>query len=64
MAGMIRDCTIIVEKALDHGELKRPGFTRIEAFTQLGIAKEKLDSGQISQQQYDSIKIVMTKYIK
>jgi hypothetical protein len=64
MAGMIRDYIIIVEKALEHGEIKRPGFTRIEAFNEIGIAKEKLDSGLISQRQYDSIKVVMTKYIK
>jgi hypothetical protein len=64
MAGMIRDYIIIAEKALEHGEIKRPGLTSIEAFTELVHTKEKLDSGLISQHQYDSIKVVMTKYIK
>jgi hypothetical protein len=64
MPGMIRDYIIIVEKALTSGEIKHQGLTRIEALTELGNAKEKLDSGLISQHQYDSIKVVMTEYIK
>ena len=64
MPGMNRDYNIVVEKALASGEIKRPGLTRIEALTELRNAKEKLDSGLISQHQYDSINVVMTKYIK
>lgn len=64
MPGMVRGYIIIVEKALQSGEIKRRGLTRVEAFTELRNAEEKLDSGLISQHQYDSIKVVMTKYIK
>jgi hypothetical protein len=62
--GKVLAYTIIVEKALQSGEIKRSGLTRVEAFTELREAKGKLDSGLISQHQYDSIKVVMTKYIK
>jgi len=55
---------IILENAIDSGEIKRKGMTSDEALTELKKAKDKLDLGLINQAEYDSLKAELVKYIK
>jgi hypothetical protein len=56
--------TIQFENALSTGEIKGSGMTSDEALAELKKAKDKLDLGLITQEQYDQIKADLTKYIK
>lgn len=56
--------TVQFENALSTGEIKGSGMTSDEALAELKKAKDKLDLGLISQEQYDQIKANLTKYIK
>jgi hypothetical protein len=56
--------TIQFENALSTGEIKGSGMTSDEALAELKKAKDKLDLGLISQEQYDQIKADLTKFIK
>lgn len=56
--------TIQIENAIDAGEIKSDRFSSEDALNDLKRAKEKLDLGLITQEQYDSIKLVLGKYIK
>lgn len=55
---------ILIEDALATGELKSNGYTSDEALTELKKAKDKLDLGLISLEQYDTLKMTLVKYIK
>lgn len=55
---------IKVEKALDTGELKPNGVSSDVALSELKKAKEKLDLGLMSQDDYDKKKEELSKYIK
>ena len=52
------------EGAMESGELVGEGMTSRLAMTMLKEAKEKLDLQLITQQEYDSIKTELAKYIK
>jgi len=56
--------TINFENAVETGEVKSFGMTSDEALAELKKAKDKLDLGLISQEQYDKIKADLIKYIK
>ena len=62
--GNIVKYKILVEDALATGELKSSGYTSDEALSELKKAKDKLDLGLIKPEKYDSIKFVLTKFIK
>jgi len=55
---------IKLEDAIASGELKSLCMTSNEALQQLKKAKEKLDLGLITQEEYDKIKAELAKYIK
>ena len=52
--------------ALQYGEIINPkaGMTSEQALAELKKAKDKLDLGLITQQQFDSLKVVLSKIIK
>ena len=56
--------TIQFENALSTGEIKGSVMTSDEALAELKKAKDKLDLGLITQEQYAQIKTELTKYIK
>jgi hypothetical protein len=53
-----------IEDAIAVGEIKSFGMTSDEALAALKKAKDKLDLGLISQEEYDKIKAELTPYIK
>jgi hypothetical protein len=60
----ISNYTIQFENALATGEIKGSGMTSDDALAELKKAKDKLDLGLITQEQYDQIKSDLTKFIK
>ena len=46
------------------GEIKGFGKTSDEALTELKKAKDKLDLGLITQEEFDKLKAELSKYIK
>ncbi len=56
--------TIQFENALSTGEIKGFGKTSDEALTELKKAKDKLDLGLITQEEFDKLKAELSKYIK
>ena len=52
------------ENAVDNGEIKSFGMTSDEALAELKKTKDKLDLGIITQEQYDTKKSELLKYIK
>ncbi len=56
--------TIQFENALSTGEVKGFGFSSDEALEKLKKAKDKLDLGLITQEEYDKIKTELTPFIK
>jgi len=56
--------TIQFENALAVGEIKGFGMTSDDALAELKKAKDKLDLGLITQEQFDQIKAEMIKFIK
>ncbi len=56
--------TIQFENALATGEVKGFGMTSDEALAELKKAKDKLDLGLITQEDYEKIKADVVKYIK
>lgn len=56
--------TIQFENAISTGEIKGSGMTSDEALTELKKAKDKLDLGLITQEEYDKIKAELTPFIK
>jgi hypothetical protein len=55
---------IQIENAIDTKEVKSSRLSEDDALNELKKAKDKLDLGLISQDKYDSIKIVLGKFIK
>jgi len=62
--GIIGTYVIIVEDGISVGEIKSKGMTSDKAMIELKKAKDKLDLGVITQEEYDKIKIELLKYIK
>ena len=56
--------SIQIENAITAGEIVASGMTSDMALSDLKKAKDKLDLGLITQENYDSIKITLTKFIK
>lgn len=56
--------TIQFENALSTGEIKGSGMTSDEALEALKKAKDKLELGLITQEEYEKIKLELTPYIK
>lgn len=56
--------TVQFENALSTGEIKGSGMTSDEALEALKKAKDKLDLGIITQEEYDKIKADLTPFIK
>jgi hypothetical protein len=56
--------TIQFENAFSTGEIKGYGKTSDEALSELKKAKDKLDLGLITQEQFDVLKVELSKYIK
>lgn len=56
--------TVQFENALSTGEVKGFGKTSDEALTELKKAKDKLDLGLITQEEFDRAKAELSKYIK
>lgn len=53
-----------LENAIKSGEVKSFGMTSDEALAELKKAKDKLDLGLISEEEYEKIKAELIKYIK
>ena len=60
----ILNYTIQFENALATGEIKGSGMTSDEALSELKKAKDKLDLGIITQEEYDLKKAELTPFIK
>lgn len=60
----VSNYTVNFENALSTGEVKGFGMTSDEALAELKKAKDKLDLGLITQEDYDKIKADLVKYIK
>jgi hypothetical protein len=56
--------SILFENAVSVGEVKGFGKTSDEALTELKKAKDKLDLGLINQEEFDRLKLELSKYIK
>lgn len=52
------------ENALGSGEIRGVGMTSDEALVELKKAKDKLDLGLITQEEFDKIKLELSKFIK
>jgi hypothetical protein len=55
---------IPIEDAIQTGEVKTQGITSDEALTELKKAKDKLDLGLITPEEYEIIKLELIKFIK
>jgi len=62
--GISPNYTIRFENALSTGEVKGFGKTSDEALSELKKAKDKLDLGLITQEEFDNLKAELRKYIK
>lgn len=62
--GMGTKLYIDTENALATGEVKGFGMTSDEALAELKKAKDKLDLGLISQEEYEKIRAELSQYIK
>lgn len=60
----VSNYSIHFENALSTGEVKGFGKTSDEALSELKKAKDKLDLGLITQEEFDSLKLELSKYIK
>ena len=60
----VSNYTIQFENALAVGEVKGFGLSSDDALDQLKKAKDKLDLGLISQEEFDKLKSELAKYIK
>lgn len=56
--------TIQVENSLSTGEIRGFGITSDEALSELKKAKDKLDLGLITQEEFDTLKKELAKFIK
>jgi hypothetical protein len=53
-----------IEDAISTGEVKSKGMTSDEALTELKKAKDKLDLGLITEEEYEAKKLELSKFIK
>ena len=60
----VSNYTIQFENALSVGEVKGFGLSSDDALDQLKKAKDKLDLGLITQEEFDKLKAELAKYIK
>ena len=60
----VSNYTIQFENALSTGEIKGYGMTSDEALAELKKAKDKLDLGLITQEDFDKLKTELSVYIK
>lgn len=56
--------TILIENAIETGELISSVLSSDQALAELKKAKDKLELGLYTQEKYDSIKIELSKIIK
>jgi hypothetical protein len=63
-AGSVSNYNIQFENALSNGEIKGLGISSDDALNQLKKAKDKLDLGLITQEEFDKLKLELRKYIK
>jgi hypothetical protein len=63
MVGLGDGLTIEIEDAIKHGEVLSLGMTSDEALSELKKAKDKLDLGLITEEEYEKIKSELIKYI-
>jgi hypothetical protein len=55
---------INIEKAIEMGEVETDGYTSDQALEELKKAKDKLDLGLITQEEFETLKAELSKYIK
>jgi phosphopantetheine adenylyltransferase len=55
---------ILLENAIETGEVKGLGMTSDEALSELKKCKDKLELGLITQEEFDSKKSELSKFIK
>ncbi len=60
----ISNYTIMFENALETGEIKGLGKTSDQALTELKKAKDKLDLGLITQEEFNQLRTELAKFIK
>lgn len=60
----ISNYSIDLENAITAGEVVSTGMTSDQALSELKKAKDKLDLGLITQEEYDAIRAEMAKIIK
>lgn len=53
-----------IEKAIEVGEVVTSGYTSEKALDELKRAKDKLDLGLITQEEFDRLKAELAPYIK
>ena len=61
--GPLQPFHINIEKAIEVGEIQTDGYTSDQALEELKKAKDKLDLGLITQEQFDELKAELSKYI-
>ena len=62
--GILGPLHIDIEKAIETGEVVTSGYTSDKALAELKKAKDKLDLGLITQEEFDRIKAELSKYIE
>jgi hypothetical protein len=62
--GNITNYNLNIEEAISTGEVATEGYTEDKALEELKKAKDKLDLGLITQEEYDEIKRNLVKFIK
>jgi hypothetical protein len=60
----IADNILKFESAISYGEIKSKGMTSDEALNELKRAKDKLDLGIISKEEYEVKRLELIKFIK
>jgi hypothetical protein len=62
--GPLQPIHLNIEKAIEVGEVVTDGYTSDQALEELKRAKDKLDLGLITQEEFDKIKLELSQYIK
>jgi len=62
--GIAQPMHVNIEKAIEVGEVVTSGYTSEKALEELKMAKDKLDLGLITQEEFDRIKAELAPYIK
>jgi hypothetical protein len=61
--GPMQPFNVDIEKAIEVGEIVTDGYTSDQALAELKKAKDKLDLGLITQEEFDALKAELSKYI-